>query len=525
MFHLIFPIMACLYTKYQSVCEPGQTFVTFPPAVYGLILILFGVHAYGEFLAFGYSSLPYFRVVGRWTVFGKPVSQFTWLLISFSLSAVSFVGMVTPSLFSGTVFAQASMEACGQIQREAIWHKTMQEAIVTRMISGKAIIAKMNNIVFYCWLLQFCPLIYFFLTACPMTPRQLTSRGRKWDGEEYGNDLSFEIPRTREEYVAGERRYVYISLWTPVDDVQITGNSFYALAEAAGMNTISNQALSYPLARLGAMTQRLNEPMTGGGLAIMKKARQSMQHLDGCHHRLMVRVIFSGLFSSGFQLQIQISFFAMSLATKRDTDVRTVLAAIEAVIAICAAFLKCFQVVSSLQEQSAASQQLRELLDRIEVAINHADATIRPVDFAERQEGCWRCFLREVVSFVQGCGEYVKAILGWNYAYSNAEDEERELERQIVQMKKKVLRHGRLQKLLVLGAVAFFLNIIWAVVKVCATYYCPDHMFNWSFTFKEDYGCVDLSEFRCFKDKAFNTSAVEDGTCVWSDPCCNWHGQ
>eukprot|EP00811_Abedinium_folium_P017511 NODE_2643_length_2173_cov_13.615836.p1 GENE.NODE_2643_length_2173_cov_13.615836~~NODE_2643_length_2173_cov_13.615836.p1 ORF type:complete len:594 (+),score=57.50 NODE_2643_length_2173_cov_13.615836:136-1917(+) len=523
MFHFILPIMACVYTAYFSECQPGQTFVTFSPIVYGFIFILFCGHALLEFLFFRYSSLPYYAVVQKWAVFGISVSQFKWIVVSFSLSAVSFVGMVTPSLFSGAVFALEGTKFCGHLQRKAIWHKTIKDSEVLKplfLLLDQQPDAAMSTIVWSCWFLQFGPLIYFVLTACPLTPRQLSSNGRNWAGEEYGTDLSFDVPKTREEYFSNERRYYYLSLWSHMGGIQITSSSFYALAEAVGMNSISGQALSYPFAKLSALTTGLKEAHLSATREV-EEARMCMNHLVGLHHRMMVRVFFSGLLGSGLQLQIQISFFAMSLATRKEGDADTSKSMIEAIVAISVAFLKCIQVISSLMELRAAHEQLDELMDCIDHAIMANTSTHPLTGRRQRFLYPFRIFLMFLMAIPRTVIEwyrYFKALFSPNDTNVGGETARRRMD----EMRQKVRKYRSGKRVLWLGAIMFILNIIWALFKFAAAFYCPGHMFDWSSNFTNTYGCVDLTMFKCFKEKTFNVSIVHEGGCPWTDPCCNW---
>eukprot|EP00811_Abedinium_folium_P002790 NODE_12565_length_1216_cov_13.131313.p1 GENE.NODE_12565_length_1216_cov_13.131313~~NODE_12565_length_1216_cov_13.131313.p1 ORF type:complete len:221 (+),score=49.23 NODE_12565_length_1216_cov_13.131313:227-889(+) len=219
-----------------------------------------------------------------------------------------------------------------------------------------------------------------------------------------------------------------------------------------------------------------------------------MQHFVGIFPRMWVRVLLSGLLGSGFQLQLQISFLAMSLVSHNVSVVYQ----IEAIMAIAAAFAKSLQVGLSIVEQQRAQRQANVMLGEMMRLVQAEQARRHPNQTFGRIQGLKKRFF--------GIGDTVLL-------------EDSKEHKELTSLQKIALKAWCREKLLLIAALLFFGNLIWAICKIIAVYQCPDHLWNWKFPNPLD-GCVDLSKFSCFKMPNY----VRDMTCGLYEPCCHKRG-
>eukprot|EP00812_Abedinium_dasypus_P003895 NODE_1482_length_1129_cov_395.286778.p1 GENE.NODE_1482_length_1129_cov_395.286778~~NODE_1482_length_1129_cov_395.286778.p1 ORF type:complete len:326 (-),score=76.11 NODE_1482_length_1129_cov_395.286778:134-1111(-) len=314
------------------------------------------------------------------------------------------------------------------------------------------------------------------------------------------------------------------------DRIWLTGATYYNLAEAVGFGGVIMQALTYPLHRaeetgrnipqlLGAegadaevggehrdgqrgdagtvstkATPRSNaeeeSPCSKRKKAI-DNASRSLQHMENIHPRMEARIFLSGLLGNGFQLQIQVSFLGMSMASRKVHD--NTLPEIETGVAIVAALLMSGQVFLSLLEQHRAYEEERRIFSAIFKALEEEEED-RPN--LKKEKRWWQ---KLCVSWKECCGKKRRR--------SDADCTLQDLHRALV-------RDWQRRALCWFLFGLFSLNLVWVSIEIWALFNCDSHLYNMIS------GCVDLSSFDCFKDPKYDPEAHPG--CHWEDPCCAW---
>merc|ERR1712137_1226033 len=101
-----------------------------------------------EYKLFKYTAIPFMQLTGGWKILSREwLPGDVWFTFMFSAytccSIASLISMVTPSLFSGTVFSRHELlhagweNDCGEEYRRVVWAHVVNTSPTVKMLFGQ----------------------------------------------------------------------------------------------------------------------------------------------------------------------------------------------------------------------------------------------------------------------------------------------------------------------------------------------------------------------------------------------------
>jgi len=208
---------------------------------------------------------------------------------------------------------------------------------------------------------------------------------------------------------------------------------------------------------------KYSKTKTGCVVDIQRAATNLVAHLDSSFPPMFLCVFFrTGMLATGTSLHVHISV----LAINRVAGNKSFAGDLQAVINICAAFLKTFLLLPSLETQSKYVWQAVTDLNALQRLWESSDDPHMQLEQVNVNDPAGTNRLEQTllkIDFRKGLKKFVEEI--WRLIFD--------------------------QMILFLFVDLFIFDIVWAIFKLDALYLCHCRIWNWHFPISG--GCVDIS--------------------------------